>query len=344
MKTTYLTLFGLIASLRLVSAQTPAITAPPNDETVYVGGGVSFQVAASGSPLNYFWQLNGVSLTNSARISGANGAVLTITNAGTNDAGQYSCIVSNAGGAPSSASATLTVNPVPPGLLYAETFPTPEVPAGTGFYPISTVGWYSSGGGYAWGLWSYGSGTSPAWFYSGGAGSATFYATTASDSGVSGLPFPSINVASGPGLTLGANVVTYNTNTTAYFIVQMNSSSWYVSAARLPLVPGGQLYTQAFASAATNWNTFNVTTRTVGGPAASGLTGSLTGAGLFINYPNGENGSFGPFTINQNNSPFVTAPPTSQSIYAGGTVSFQVSASGIPAQLLLATERGQPHQ
>ena len=139
MKISCLTLFGLIAGLRLASAQAPSITSSPNNQTVYTGGGVSFQVAASGSPLYYFWQLNGVALTNSARISGANGAVLTITKAGAGDAGQYSCIVSNSGGAPSSASASLTVNPVPPGLLYAETFPTPEVPAGTGFYPISTV-------------------------------------------------------------------------------------------------------------------------------------------------------------------------------------------------------------
>ena len=137
-------------------------------------------------------------------------------------------------------------------------------------------------------------------------------------------------MASGPGLTLGAKFVTYNNNTTAYFIVQMNSGSWYVSAKSLPLVPGGQLYTQAFASAATNWNTFNVATGAVGGPAASGLTGSLTGAGLFINYPGGENGNFGPFTITEDNAPVVTAPPGSQNVYAGGTVSFQVSASGSP--------------
>jgi hypothetical protein len=323
MKTTHLALFGLIASLRLVSAQTPTITSPPNNETVYAGGGVSFQVAASGSPLYYFWQRNGVSLTNNARISGANSAVLTITNASANDAGQYSCIVSNAAGAPTSATATLTVNPLPPGLLYTETFPTPEVPSGSGFYPVSNVGWNCNGG--ELGLWSSSSGTSPAYFYSGGAGTTVFYTTTALDNGVSGLPFPSINVGSGPSLTLGANLVTYNANTTAYFIVQMNGGSWYVSAASLPL-----RQSQAFAPAATNWNTFNINTGTVGGQATSGLTGSLTGAGLFINYPDGENGSLDSFTINQDTAPTVTVPPTSQSVYAGGTVSFQVSASGSP--------------
>ena len=275
----------------------PTIDYPPKSQTVYTGGGASFEVHVKSSgtpPYYYYWQSNGVTIASS--FSGAGSNVFAITDAGTNDAGDYSCIVSNAAGMDNSAShatATLTVNPTAAGLLYAETFPTYEVPPG--FYPIGSVGWLVAN---TLGVYSGAGGTSPAYFYSGGAGMDEFYVTTASDTGVSGLPFPSIALASNPNLTLSATIQVTTNATTANFIVQMNSTSWFISAASLPLVyTGSTNYTQAFAPGAANWNTFNISTMSVGGAAGSNLTGSLTGAGVFFDYPDGENGSISFFSI-----------------------------------------------
>ncbi len=304
-----------------VPAIAPVIDGMPRNQTVYNGGGVSFQVhlkpGTGSAPLYFFWQKGGVILTNSSRISGAGSKTLTITDANTNDEGNYSCIVSNSAGWDNSgnySTATLTVNPVPPSLLYAETFPTPEVP--DGFYSTTTIGWNSAG---SMGLYAGSSGTSPAYFYSGGAGKAEFYATIASDTGVSGLAFPRLNLAANTNLVLSATLGVYNTNTTANLIVQITSggaTNWFISATGLPLLFTTMNYLQAFAPGATNWNNFDVNTMTVGSQAASDLAGSLTGAGVFINYPNGENGSFNYFDIHLPEAP---QPPVGLSATAGDT-------------------------
>jgi hypothetical protein len=279
----------------------PTIDHSPISQTVYAGGGASFEVHVSSSgtaPYTYYWQSNGVTIATVA--SGQSSDVFTLTNAGINDVGNYSCIVSNAAGIDNTAyysTATLTVNPTPFGLLYAETFPTYEVPSG--FYPIGTVGWISPS---TLGVYSGGGETSPAYFYAGGAGKTEFYATTESDPGVSGLPFPSLDLAANTNLVLSATFGVYDTNTTANLIVRTTSggaTNWFMSATGLPLEYTSVMnYTQVFAPGATNWNNFNVNTMTVGSQAASDLAGSLTGAGVFINYgTNGENGSFNYFDI-----------------------------------------------
>ena len=281
----------------------PVIDAYPKNATVYTGGGVSFQVnVQSGTgtqPLYYFWQKDGVTLTNSSRISGAGGDTLTITGTTTNDEGNYSCIVSNSAGWDNSANystASLTVNPIPASLLYDESFPTPQVP-GNGFVSVQSVGWNTSS---SLGMWAAGQ-SSPAYFYAGGAGMTEFYATTASDPGLSGLPFPSLDLAADTNLVLSVTLAVYDTNTTANLIVQTTSGSatnWYISATGLPLQYTTMNYVQAFAPGAANWNMFDVNSQTVGGPAGADLTGSLTGAGVFINYgTNGENGSINYFSI-----------------------------------------------
>lgn len=84
----------------------PTITTQPVSQTVVAGGNASFTVAASGtSPLSYQWLLNGVN------ISGATSATLTLTGITTGQAGNYSCVVTNAAGSATSTTAALTVNP-----------------------------------------------------------------------------------------------------------------------------------------------------------------------------------------------------------------------------------------
>ena len=86
----------------------PSIVTPPQTQTVIVGSTVTFSVAASGSqPLSYQWKCNGVN------ISGATSANYTIFNVQTSQAGNYTVVMSNAGGTATSATAVLTVNVLP---------------------------------------------------------------------------------------------------------------------------------------------------------------------------------------------------------------------------------------
>ena len=83
----------------------PTITTQPASQTVIVGNPVTFTVAATGTaPLSYQWQKNG------ANISGATTASYTIGSVGTNDAANYTAIVTNIAGSVTSSTATLTVN------------------------------------------------------------------------------------------------------------------------------------------------------------------------------------------------------------------------------------------
>lgn len=87
----------------------PAVVTAPVDKTVYVGGTAVFNASINGTaPLIYAWSHAGISLTNGARISGADTANLVISGATLADAGAYSLTVSNADGG-ISASANLAV-------------------------------------------------------------------------------------------------------------------------------------------------------------------------------------------------------------------------------------------
>ncbi len=83
----------------------PAITGQPQSQAVGAGGNVTFSVAVSGStPLWYQWRYNG------GELGGANDPALALLDLQPQEAGGYSVVVTNAGGAVTSAVATLTVN------------------------------------------------------------------------------------------------------------------------------------------------------------------------------------------------------------------------------------------
>lgn len=85
----------------------PTITLQPASQTVMAGANVSFTVAATGTgPLSFQWRLNG------ANLPGATSATLTLPGVAIGQAGNYSCVVANAGGSAMSATAVLTVNTV----------------------------------------------------------------------------------------------------------------------------------------------------------------------------------------------------------------------------------------
>ncbi|MBI5471752.1 MAG: immunoglobulin domain-containing protein, partial [Ignavibacteriae bacterium] len=83
----------------------PTITQHPNAAVVDEGGRATFTVVASGNPLNYQWQKNGVNINGATNASYATPANL-LTESGNN----FRCIVSNALGTSTSNQALLTVN------------------------------------------------------------------------------------------------------------------------------------------------------------------------------------------------------------------------------------------
>ncbi len=88
----------------------PVIMSQPHSATVSADASVTFNSAASGgSPLSFHWRRNGVTLANSAHVSGATSGVLTITGAQPADAGTYTLIVTNAVGIAASSAASLVV-------------------------------------------------------------------------------------------------------------------------------------------------------------------------------------------------------------------------------------------
>ena len=96
----------------------PAITSPPANATITQGNQATFTVTAMGTaPLAYQWLKNG------APISGATSNVFTISAVTTNDAANYSVVVTNIVGSLASSSATLTVL-VPPTITTQPTSAT----------------------------------------------------------------------------------------------------------------------------------------------------------------------------------------------------------------------------
>jgi hypothetical protein len=92
----------------------PFIARSPSDQVAWVGDTVLFNVLAAGEmPLAYQWYKNGAVLTNGSRLSGATANTLTLSNAQTNDSGNYWTVVTNTFGSATSVVARMTV--IPPG-------------------------------------------------------------------------------------------------------------------------------------------------------------------------------------------------------------------------------------
>ena len=101
---------AVTSSVALLTVTAPAaITSQPTNQTVNFGRTATFSVTTIGTPpLNYQWRLNG------ANLSGANEPSLVLTNAQLTDAGNYTVVISGAGGVVTSSNAVLTVIHVPP--------------------------------------------------------------------------------------------------------------------------------------------------------------------------------------------------------------------------------------
>jgi hypothetical protein len=122
----YVAIDSMLDNVRVtaVDPNAPVITAPPQRTAVAQGKDATFRVTATGA-ISYQWQFNG------ANISGATSSSYTVTAAGTNKAGNYSVVVTNASGSVKSSGATLTI--LPPGILL------------NGSFEYGSAGWIFSG-------------------------------------------------------------------------------------------------------------------------------------------------------------------------------------------------------
>jgi len=337
----------------------PPVNPPTNTyanpaQTVYEGGGVSLVTRFTGTaPLVYRWTTNGVPLPEGGRYSGTTNNTLTITNISASDATAngvtYSVSATNSAGATNPAAGTLVLNvlPHPSDMLYSETLP---YIGPSGNLQLTTVGWANAfGGAGSGGIFSVNMsvGVGAYFDYSGFTSIATnaAYTTVTNDSGQAGLPFTPISIASHPTLTFqaqfqpgnGAGRAVGAVNT--YWAVRIDGT-WYSSVQAIPidLTATSYLTNQyAFKTAATNWNnlTINGNIVTFGGVASSALSGNIDGAGLvFVHNAVNTSMNFENFLITTN--PVSILPPTigtdgspwSQTVAAGGGVSFGVSATG----------------
>jgi hypothetical protein len=186
-------------------------------------------------------------------------------------------------------------------VIYSEAFPYP--PGMTGNQPIGTTGWANDLIAQFTRMYDNGGGNGVVYAYSGTATTEAFYTSTTLDTGATGQAFPTINPAAYPfGVTLAIDLQPGFSpdEVRSRFAVQMNGTSWYVSRNALPVpTVGGAFanYSIPFLPAASNWNNLTVTgtgvtaapgaAAVIGGPAASALTGNITGAGLVVTYGEG---------------------------------------------------------
>lgn len=320
-----------------------SIATAPISQSTYAGGGATFVVAASGSsPITYVWKQNGVVLTDGGRISGSSTAAVTITNVNASDgSASYEVDLSNDNGK-STASATkftLTVNPVPSDILYAETVP---YIGPSGDLSTSTIGWVTASDGFG-GIYDNGGGAGAVYAYEPSVETIIYYTTTLTDTNQSGLAFPSINPANYPYIALETSLDPNSvvTDVTAYFAVQMtsvSSTNWYVYGTPIDenLTTTGVFEDQQlqFTTQGSKWNNLTVTaTNAVIGSAASGtLSGNITGAGLVFTF-NGGGGDFNWNGFEITTNQVLAQPPVigdngvpwSQSVASGGGVMYEVA-------------------
>ena len=91
------------ANLTVTTNSAPSFTMQPVSVTVTPGGTAAFTVGVGGSPTPTLqWSRNG------SLISGANGSLLVVSNAGPSNIGNYTCTATNSSGTVPSATATLS--------------------------------------------------------------------------------------------------------------------------------------------------------------------------------------------------------------------------------------------
>ena len=297
------------------AAVSPSITTQPVSQTVTAGQTASFSVSASGTaPLTYQWRKNG------SNISGATSSTYTTPATAVGDSGAvFSVVVSNAVGSATSSNATLTVNaaPVSPSITTQPASQT--VTAGqTATFSVTASGtapltyqWKKNGSNIS------------------GATSST-YTTSATAVGDNGSVF----------IVVISNAASTVTSTDATLTVNAPSVSPSITTQ-----PGNQTVTAgqtaSFSVSASGTAPLTYQWRkngsNISGATSSTYTPPATVVGdsgavfsvVVSNAVGSATSSNATLTVNAAPvSPSITTQPASQTVTAGQTATFSVTASG----------------
>ncbi len=312
-------------------------TQPAASSSIAYTGSASFTVAgtASGGTLTYQWQRNGVNVANgasgTATISGATSATLNIVNAGSANAGTYTCIL-NGGGAASSTSSssvltvgdpTISTQPVasqnlPPGSQAVMSV----VATGT---PTLTYQWKKGGVNLSNGLQGSGSTVT-------GATTANLTIDTIAAPGDSGSYTCAITNGAGATVTTSASVLTVvdpavTTQPTSQTHSYNDTVTFHIAAA------GTAPFSYQWQKGATPLSN--------GGIISGATTDTLTLTGVshldadsYSCVVTNDQGDSLPHSATSSaatlvvNDPAITSQPTGQTVAVGNPVTLSVAASG----------------
>jgi hypothetical protein len=295
------------ATLTVLAAPTPpSITNQPVNQTVTTGQTATFTVTAAGTgPLTYQWSNGGVAIPGATSSS-----YTTPPTVSGNSGSSYTVTVTNTAGTVTSSPATLTVTTAP---IIVTPPANQTVTAGQ----TATFSVTASGTAPLTYQWSKG-GTAI-----GGATSAS-YTTPATVAGDSGSLF-TVTVTNAAGaVTAGPATLTV---TTAPIIVTPPANQ---------TVTAGQTATFSVTASGTAPLTYQWSKggTAIGGATSASYTTPATVAGdsgsLFTVTVTNAAGTAtaGPATLTVNTAPIIVTPPANQTVTAGQTATFSVTASG----------------
>jgi len=298
----------------------PVINSPPADETVTAGQTATFSVVATGSgTLTYQWYKGG------APIAGATASSYTTPATVIGDSGSlFTVKVTNATGSATGGPATLTVNTAPtittpPASQTVNTGQTATftvVAAGTG--PL-TYQWSKNGSPIA-------------------GATATSYTTPATVSGDSGSLF-TVKVSNSAGAV-----------TSAPATLTVNTAPTITTPPASQTVNAGQTATFSVAATGTGPLTYQWSKNGSPIPGATGsvyttpATVSTDSGALFTVKVSNSAGSVtsAPATLTVDSAPTITTPPANQTVNAGQTATFSVTAAGTAPLRYQWSKNGSP--
>ncbi|HXA44442.1 MAG TPA: protease pro-enzyme activation domain-containing protein, partial [Candidatus Angelobacter sp.] len=150
--------WGSPAGTNLINAIAPLarpfFISQPLSLNVIAGTNVALSAAVSGaSPIGYQWQFNGASLSDAGNLSGSMSNILSLTSVVTNEAGNYTLILSNTFGSVTSSIVALAIDLIPAtGLLVSSENPSgyrDNLAFAVGVVPTNATGtiqFYTNGG------------------------------------------------------------------------------------------------------------------------------------------------------------------------------------------------------
>ncbi|PYU20294.1 MAG: hypothetical protein DMG30_21565 [Acidobacteria bacterium] len=298
-----------VATLTVTAATVaPSIITQPTNQTTFVGQTATFSVTATGTaPLSYQWQKNG------AAISGATSSSYTTPAETSSDNGaQFAAVVRNSAGNVISNAATLTVSPDPAPAITAQPASQTITAGQTATFSVTATGtaplsyqWQKNGAAIS------------------GATSSTYTtpATTASDNGAQ---FTVVVSNSAGSATSNAAILTVN-SPPAVTTQPVNQTVAAGQAASFSVTATGT------APLSYQWkkNGTNISGATVSSYATPPTIASDSGAQFTVVISNvASTTTSRSATLTVNVPPAIAVQPVSQTVTAGQTATFSVTATG----------------